>query len=120
MIHERTTLVLRKLLEATRKKAFNWQKDEHGDWYSAKLKDGEVSVRFLYFEATNQVGADRHVLEISMPGFRSFFASGTEGYHLILETLAEAFESWREATERCGDYAITLLDEVISESQRDE
>lgn len=117
MIHEQTTLVLKKLLEATKKRAIKWQKDEYGDWYSAKIKEAEINIRFLYFEATNQVGADRHSLQISMPGFNAFFASGTEGYHLILETLAEAVDSWREATEKYGDSAIELLDEAIAESK---
>ena len=112
-------IVLRCALEATNKKAIVWQNDlwhagQNGDCFTAKFDGREIVVRFLYFEATNQVGADRHSMQLSMPGLSAFFAAGTEGYNVLLEVFSAAFDSWAEAHGDTGEYALEYLDKAMS------
>lgn len=87
MIHERDIAILRRLLSATKSKAVSWRQGADG-WYSSQIGGGEVCFRFLYYEATNQVGADRVMIDFMMPGRNARFACGTEGYDLFMELMA--------------------------------
>ena len=122
MIHGQTTRVLERLLEATRVGALVWREDEgmSGTWYRADYDGSMLVIQFLYLEATNQAGADRHILRLMMPGRSAFFACGSEGYHLLLEVLAAAFDSWGDATKDTGDFALNFLDKVIASADKDE
>jgi hypothetical protein len=102
-----TMAVLRELLRATREGRLHWEKSREGDseWYTATLGGRNISFRFLYFEPTNQIGADRYMLDLHMPGLNHCFACGTEGYFLLLETYSVAF--FRE--EENADDALEFL-----------
>src|SRR5688572_23724140 len=93
MTLEITHDVLQRLKKATLEKKIIWWEDDN-DWFSTTISNQKVSCRFLYFEATNQPGADRHAVQLFMPGMSSAFACGTLGYALISEMLAANF-NWR-------------------------
>jgi hypothetical protein len=73
MIYEQTLQVLTRLLEGTKSGALSWEKDKLGDWYTARTKGREISIRFLHFETTNGIDARRHSLQLFMPGPVPFF-----------------------------------------------
>jgi hypothetical protein len=110
--HERDLAVLERLLEATRRGDVVWRGSESGEWFEAGLAGREINFRFLYFEATNQVGADRQAIEFNMPGLNARFFCGTEGFDLLLDILGAAFEGWRG--EPTSDYAMTFLNGALS------
>ena len=91
MIHQRDIAILQKLHAATATKTISWKEGDDG-WYTASVGGREICFRFLYFEATNQVGADRHMIDFQMPGRNARFACGTEGFDILMEILACAFE----------------------------
>lgn len=65
----------------------------------------------LYFEATNQIGADPAMFEFSMPGMNGKFAFGTEGANLFFDLLEAAFpEKWNQHD---NNYALQFLDKII-------
>ncbi len=94
MNYEMSIAVLNKLLIATKAGIATWREDEHG-WFTTQVGDRAITFRFLYFEATNQIGADRYIIDFSMPGLNDRFACGTQGFCLILELLEAAFPSYR-------------------------
>ena len=108
MSHEQVVSVLKLLLEATKSKALTWEKSVDGlsDWYCAKLGGREIAFRQLYFEATNQIGADPYMFDLHMPGLNDCFACGTEGYRLMMEILGAAFSEWNDTM---PDAAIRFL-----------
>ncbi len=89
MRHQATNDLLRRLLQLTKSKLIEWNKDDDG-WYSARLHSHFICFRFLFYEATNQLGADPRFIEFSMPGINAVFAFGTEGADLLLEILSVA------------------------------
>ena len=84
MIHEIDIAILKKLYEVTSCKKLHWNEDSDG-WVSAHLGGRDIAFRFLYYEATNQIGADRRMIEFTMPGRNAVFACGTEGFDLLME-----------------------------------
>lgn len=116
MIYEQVLQVLIRLLDGTKTGALSWVKDEYGDWYTARTNGREISIRFLHFETTNEIDARRHSLQLSVPGLSAFFSAGSQGYCLLWETLAAAFEEYRAETESYGQEAIKFLDEIIESS----
>lgn len=90
MIHQRDIKILQKLHDATIAKAMTWTEGSDG-WYTADVGGSEICFRFLYFEATNQVGADRSMIDFHMPGRNARFACGTEGFGILMELLGAAF-----------------------------
>lgn len=115
MIYEQQLQVLNRLLQSTKCGALSWEKNQYSDTFVARTKNGEIRIEFLYIEATNQIGADRHTLQLLMPGLKAFFSAGTQGYDLLLETFDAAFESRRKAN-TYGEYAIDFLDRAIESS----
>ena len=105
MSHEQVVSVLNLLLEATKFKALTWEKSVDGlsDWYCAKLGGREIAFRQLYFEATNQIGADPYMFDLHMPGLNDCFACGTEGYRLMMEILGAAFSEWKKSSSNRHD-----------------
>ena len=71
------------------------EKDALSDWYIAEAGDRKIEFRFLWFEATNQTGADPSIVDFHMPGLNGKFAFGTEACNLIMEILGEAFPKWK-------------------------
>lgn len=110
--HERDLAVLKRLLDASQERAIEWTQGDHAEWFETTLDGRTISLRFLYFEATNQIGADRHAIDLNMPGLNARFFCGTEGYDLILDLLDEAIEGWRSPLE--SDYALTFLNEALT------
>lgn len=119
MSHEQVLTVLKLLLEATKSKALIWNKSVDGlsDWYCTELAGREICFRRLYFEATNQIGADPYMFDLHMPGLNDCFACGTEGFHLMLEILGAAFEEWQ--SDRDSEYAIRFLRESLADKLDD-
>jgi len=93
MLHERNLAILQRLHEATVSKAITWSVADAQGWHCCKLGGQEICFRFLYFEATNQVGADPQMFDFMMPGCNARFACGTKGFDLLLEIMSAAFES---------------------------
>jgi hypothetical protein len=114
MSHEQVLEVLKLLLEATKSGTLTWKKsvDSLSDWYSTELAGREICFRQLYFEATNQIGADPYMFDLHMPGLNDCFACGTEGYKLMMEILW-AGGGW----ENRGDpeFAIRFLRESLAD-----
>jgi hypothetical protein len=112
MIHERDLQILRRLHKATVDKSIIWSESADG-WYSCSVGGREITCRFLYFEATNQPGADRQMIDFKMPGRNARFACGTQGFDLLMEILAEAL-GWKQL-----DYAdpLKFLDKALPEDE---
>lgn len=104
--------ILQRLIDATKAGKLTWQdEDEHG-WYTAKLGGREIIFRQLFFEATNQIGADPAMFEFTMPGMSAKFALGTRGADLLFELLGAAFpDKWLS---RETDFPARFLDENLS------
>ena len=96
MIYEKTLNVLNKLLELTQRGALRWSEEPDG-WFTANVEGRTITFRFLYFEATNQVGADPHTIDLVMPGLNTKQACGTEGFSILLELLQAAFPNWKRS-----------------------
>jgi hypothetical protein len=114
MRYKQVLAVLEVLLEATKSKALTWEKSVEGvsDWYCTELAGRAICFRQLYFEATNQIGADPYMFDLHMPGLNDCFACGTEGYYLMLEILGAAFEEWR--SDRDNEFALRFLRESLA------
>jgi hypothetical protein len=117
MRYRNTIKVLKRLLDATCAGRVVWiSDDQYAERFTAQLGGEEISFSFLYFEACNQIGADRYMIQFHMPGLDEVFACGTEGYYLILQLQQAASGD----EERCvGDYAAEFLDKFLPE-QRDD
>ena len=112
MIHQRDIAILQKLYNATVAKAITWTEGDDG-WYTTNVGGREICFRFLYFEATNQVGADRSMIEFHMPGRNARFACGTEGFDILMEVLDAAF-GWGIAGR--GD-PLKFLDDALPDTK---
>lgn len=102
--------ICRKLLDATRNHRLVWRETEDG-WYAAEIGGREICVRFLYFEATNQPGADRRMIELFMPGADLVYSCGTEGFDILLELISEAF-GWEKSGRKS---ALEFLEKVLDQ-----
>jgi len=96
MIYQRNLTVLKRLYAATEAKRITWTEgkteDGFGDkCYTAVVGGREIWFRSLYYEATNQIGADPLAIELQMPGLHTKFAIGTKGNDILMEVLACAF-----------------------------
>ena len=96
MIYESTIAVLIQLLKLTQRGRLHWVEEPDG-WFTASAGGRKVCFRFLYIEATNQIGADPHTIELSMPGLNTKQACGTEGFSILLELLGTAFPKWKHS-----------------------
>lgn len=67
------------------------ERDAQSEWYTAELGERPIMFRFLYYEATNQVGEDPCAIDFKTYGMNARFAFGTEGWSFIEEILATAF-----------------------------
>lgn len=85
---------------------------ESTDCYCAAVGSREINVEFRYVEATNRPGADRQIVHINFPGFVCYFAAGTEGYYLVVKTLAAALEHWKSHISNYGNRALEFLDSL--------
>ena len=94
MIYARDVELLRRILDATREGLIIWREEQDG-WFAADVGGCRLLFRHLYYEATNQIGADPLAIELSMPGRNAAFFAGTEGYALFEEILGMAFDKWR-------------------------
>lgn len=122
MRYERDLRVLRHILEATRLGLLTWKKerDAQSDWYSAELGEHPIQFRFLYYEATNQVGADPGAIDFHMYGMNARFAFGTEGWSLVAEILAAAFPYWHEYNpDAAEEYLLRHLPQLLPAMPRD-
>jgi hypothetical protein len=72
--------------------------------------NNKICFRFLYYEATNQIGADPRAIEFCMPGMNQVFFMGTEGCDLVLDILSEAEPGWNASN---GLYAERFLDKWL-------
>jgi len=97
MNYESNIAILNKLLSATVAKRIVWTVDASDEWYTTVVGGREICFRFLYYEATNQIGADRRMIEFNMPGRDGVFACGTIGFDILLDILAHAF-AWEVDT----------------------
>jgi hypothetical protein len=97
MNHERDIALLSRLLRATVAKSITWSQSEDG-WYSCRVGGRVIAFRFLYFDATNQAGADPQIIDFMMPGRATRFACGTQGFDLLIEILEVSF-GWKERNE---------------------
>lgn len=52
------------------------------------------------------------MIDFHMPGLNAGFASGTEGWHILLEILSEGVEKWKGSMD---DLAIEFLNNVLPE-----
>ena len=52
-----------------------------------------ILIRKMYYEATNQIGADPRAIELHMPCLNAVFICGTEGWNLCFELLDAAFST---------------------------
>ena len=113
MRHEFQLAIIQRLIAATKAKKLVWKdEDEHG-WFTAPVGDdgAQIVFRMLYFEATNQIGADPAMFEFSMPGMNGKFAFGTMGANLLFDLLEAAFpEKWNQHD---NNYALEFLDKII-------
>ncbi|GAB5445086.1 MAG: hypothetical protein Fues2KO_54350 [Fuerstiella sp.] len=80
---------MERIRNLTAERKLLWAADDDG-WFTATVDNRPVSFRLLYYEATNQPGADPRMFEVTMPGFNHVFSFGTEGASILLEILAEA------------------------------
>ena len=91
MRYDDKIVILDMLYDATIRRLIKWTKDEQ-DWISSTITDGElegdINVRYLFYEATNQIGADPYMLEFNMPGCNAVFAIGTKGYDILHQTIS--------------------------------
>ncbi len=86
MMYEGTIKLMQRLLDITRQGRLKWKKNDD-DWFSTSVDSRVICFRWLYVEATNQLGSDPRFLEFSMPGVNRCFAVGTEGADLLIELL---------------------------------
>ncbi len=123
MRYERDLRVLRHILNATRQGLLTWKKerDAQSDWYSAELGERSIMFRYLYYEATNQIGADPCAIDFHMYGMNARFAFGTAGWGLIEEILAAAFPSWYEQHPHAAEeYLLRHLPQLFPAKQQDD
>ncbi len=106
-------LLLDRLVERTKAGRVVWREEVDG-WFTAEIGGTfPARFRFLYFEATNQIGADPLAIQLMMPGWNGVYFAGTEGFQCFREILAIAFEGWRPAPD--PREALRLLDEGLRE-----
>ena len=116
MRYERDLRVLRHILDATKQGLLTWKKerDAQSEWYTAELGERPIMFRFLYYEATNQVGADPCVIDFKTYGMNARFAFGTEGWSFIEEILAAAFPGWRDYNpDAAEEYLLRHLPQLL-------
>lgn len=98
MVHAQVINTLSRILKLTKRQKLCWKRPDE-QWYEAEIDGRSISIRFLYVEATNQLGADPRFIEISMPSFHWVFAFGSEGATILLEILGEANVGHRSSRE---------------------
>lgn len=113
MIHDAELLILHRIIGATRSGALKWEDEDVHGWYSTVLAGRQIVFRLLWYEATNQIGADPAVFEFNMPGWDSKFAFGTQGADLLFDLLATAFPAKWKARELA--FATAFLDEHLGD-----
>jgi hypothetical protein len=59
------------------------------------------------------------MIELGMPGLNDVFSCGTEGYYLMIEILAAAFDHWNTLDPAPGA-AMNFLDEALPDRSRDQ
>ena len=113
MIHDAELLILQRIIDATRAGVIKWEDEDAHGWYSTKLAERQIDFRMLWYEATNQIGADPGMFEFCMPGWNSKFAFGTQGSDLLFDLLVAAFPTKWKARELT--FAIAFLDEHLGD-----
>lgn len=114
MIHDEELLILKRIVRATESGAIHWDDEDAHGWYSCDLAGRQIIFRLLWFEATNQIGADPGMFQFSMPGWNSKFAFGTQGADLLFDLLAAAFPTKWKKHELI--FATTFLDEHLGDN----
>jgi len=102
--------ILNRLLEATRVGDIVWSEEDEGQ-FNATVGGRGIYFRFLYYEATNQDGADPRMFEFGMPGLNGGYHCGTEGWSILMEILESAFEKRRPSGDPDG--AMKFLDRAL-------
>ena len=103
--HARDLAILRRLLAATRAGQIAWGEEDDAGYFTAELAGREIHLRRMWYEATNQIGADPRAFEVSLPGANLGFFAGTEGWSLVLDILDAGRPEWRRHHDRLDPLA---------------
>jgi hypothetical protein len=86
--------LLKRILDETRAGRLRWRKDDE-DYFIADVGVNvqPISIRRMFLEATNQVGADPYFVEVRMSGWNAKFAivDDSEGWLAVRQILEAAF-----------------------------
>ena len=86
MIHDRVLQILTKIKDLTHERQLKWVKDPD-DWFTAGRDQFKISFRLMFFEATNQVGANPRSFQLVMPGLSWDLHSELRGLTFYLRSL---------------------------------
>ncbi len=92
--------VLDRLREATDQGRLVWREDADGYFVADIGDEGQaVTIRRMFVEATNQIGADPYFVELKMPGWGTRFpiAGDSDGWKKMVAILQAAFpDHWEQ------------------------
>lgn len=118
MLHSRVLQILIRIRDLTASGLLQWAAQPDG-WFTAMVGEKPIHIRFLNYEATNQIGSDPRMFENTMPGFNHIFAFGSEGACLLFETLGYANVGYPMSLYEY-DAAERLLDTLATETPESE
>ena len=90
--------LLNELLRLTKSGVLKWRKAKrHGsDAFEAKARDMTFIVEFIYFSRNDEVGSDRTMVRVNLPGSIFDYCIGTEGFDLTCLMLSMNDKSWTD------------------------
>ena len=90
--------LLQRIYEETKAGRLQWQRDDE-DYFTAEVGVNvqRISIRRMWIEATNQIGADPYFVEVMMSGWNTRYAivGDSDGWQAVRRILEAAFPgSW--------------------------
>jgi len=103
--------LLNELLRLTKANVLKWRKAKRRglDAFEANTEEITFVVEFIYFARSDEVGSDRTMVRVSLPGLAFDYCIGTEGFDLTCLMLSWNDKGWAEFRNRTRASCQTIL-----------